>query len=139
MTQSVNSLQHTVESIEISATYDRTFDYIADPTNLPSWTAAFKSYDSGSALMITPKGEATIRLKVVAAKAYGIIDWHMTFPDGSTSYAYSRVTMSPNGRCVYSFVLDAPSLPMEALEGTLASMKKTLQNELQHLKRNLEN
>jgi hypothetical protein len=57
----------------------------------------------------------------------------MLMPDGSTGKAYSRVTGLPNGNVVYSFVLLAPPVPIEEIEGTLEQQKQLLAIELKKL------
>ncbi len=68
----------------------------------------------------------------------GTIDWKMTFPDGAIGVAYSRVTPDGEARSVYSFVLMAPPVPLEALEGALKAQSETLAKELLRLKDILE-
>jgi hypothetical protein len=58
----------------------------------------------------------------------------MTFPDGSVGTAYSRVTPDGEYRSVFSFVLMAPPVPLEELEGALEAQRKVLANELVRLK-----
>jgi uncharacterized protein YndB with AHSA1/START domain len=126
-------VQHT----SIGAPFDRVFSYIADPTNLPKWTNAFAEADETSAVMVTPNGQLKIRLETKASKEHGTIDWYMTMPDGSVGTAFSRVT--PNGSgTVYSFVLMAPPVPIEQVEGTLNQQKEILRKELAKLRRILE-
>ncbi len=125
---------HDVQSVSLTTPSDRAFDYIAAPENLPRWTSAFASADAASATMRTPAGEVTIKLKTRADRATGAIDWEMTFPDGSVAFAFSRVTPDGATKCVYSFVLMAPPVPLEALEGALEAQRVTLAEELVRLK-----
>lgn len=129
---------HDVQSISIAKPRAAVFDYIANPGNLPKWTNAFKSADAESAELVTPNGAVPIKLETRAFAAQGTIDWIMTFPDGSVGAAYSRVTEDANDSSIYSFVLMAPPVPLEMLEGALAEQKKTLATELVKLKTMLE-
>lgn len=123
-----------VESVIISANFARAFDYIAEAANLPNWTHAFKAVRNGTAILATPAGSVEIRLKVKSSRSEGTIDWHMHFPDGKVAFAYSRLVPGPNEHCVFSFVLLAPPVPLEELEGTLDEQAHILRQELATLK-----
>lgn len=126
-----------VQGIEIGAPAGAVFAYVADPARLPEWTSAFRSAGNGRAVLATPRGAVEIRLEVLASTAAGTVDWIMTFPDGSRGTAFSRVV--PIGdRSVYSFVLTAPPVPLEEVEGALAEQARTLREELRRLKTRLE-
>lgn len=53
-------INHDVQSVNINAPVSKVFNYICDPQNLPSWTAAFKQADHKSAILVTPAGELVI-------------------------------------------------------------------------------
>lgn len=129
---------HDVQSISIAKPRAEVFAYIANPANLPTWTNAFKSADAERAELVTPNGAVPIRLETRASAEQGTIDWIMTFPDGSVGAAYSRVTEDAGNSSIYSFVLMAPPVPLEALEGALEAQKKTLATELVSLRKRLE-
>jgi hypothetical protein len=57
----------------------------------------------------------------------------MRFPDGSLSRAYSRVVKAEKNRCVYSFILMAPPVPLEQLEGMFRQQSQVLEKELARL------
>ena len=127
-----------VESVGIDVEASMAFQYISDPARLPEWTNAFKSVEGASALMETPAGKAEIELAVFSSPEHGIIDWKMTFPDGSVSWARSRVLAMGGDRCVYSFVLPLPPAELEKLEGTLEEQGRLLRQELRRLQSILE-
>lgn len=127
-----------VQFIEIEAPFEKVFSFIANPANLPKWTAAFKDADKEKALLVTPNGELRIGLQTIS-DINGIIDWHMHLPDGTVGKAHSRVTPLPNGNVVYSFVLLSPPVPVEEIEGTLEQQKKLLAEELKKLAYLLKN
>lgn len=127
-----------VQSVGIDKPAGEVFGFIADPANLPKWTHAFKSADATSAELMTPNGTAPIALETITHEGHGTVDWKMTFPDGSAGMAYSRVTPDGSDRSVYSFVLMAPSVPLEALEGALNAQMGILAQELKALKATLE-
>lgn len=128
-----------VQGIDIKATYERAFPYIADPMHLPNWTNAFATVVNGRAMLRTPNGELEIGLVVKSSAEHGTVDWLMTFPDGSVATAFSRVMRLDSEYCVYTFVLTPPPVPLEQLEGALQAQSKTLAEELRNLKRILEN
>lgn len=127
-----------VQSIGIDRPAAAIFAYIADPAMLPDWTSAFSRADHTSADLETPNGAVAIRLDTIASEAAGTIDWKMTFPDGMIGWAYSRITPDGESRAIYSFVLMAPPVPLEMLEGALEEQMKTLAEELYRLKSRLE-
>lgn len=127
-----------VQSIEIEAPASAAHRYIADPRHLPAWTHAFSAADDKSAVMRTPNGELQIRLHTRCDAATGIVDWTMVFPDGSEGSAHSRVVPLNAERCVYSFVLLAPPVPLEMLEGALNAQMQILARELVSLKQIVE-
>ncbi len=122
-----------VQTIEINAPFDRVFGYIADARKLPEWTSAFKSVSDGRAVMETANGSVEIELAVQAARSQGTVDWIMTFPDGSVARAYSRVVAADKDRSLYSFILMAPPVPLEQLEGALEAQSHILREELANL------
>jgi hypothetical protein len=124
---------YDVQHINIQSSPAKVFDFIADPANLPKWTAAFKQADSKSAILLTPAGELKIGLHTLTNKEAGTIDWHMTMPDGTVGKAFSRVVEDNSGNIIYTFVLLAPPVPLEQVEGTLAAQKEQLQKELENL------
>ena len=90
------------------------------------------------AITLNSEGLAPDDLETITDESRGTIDWRMTFPDGSVGVAYSRVTPDGRDRSVYSFVLMAPPVPLEALEGALSAQMAVLAQELQTLKARLE-
>jgi hypothetical protein len=127
-----------VQSIGIGKSLAHVFDFIAAPANLPLWAHAFKRADAKSAELVTPNGEVLVNLETITDESRGTIDWRMTFPDSSVGVAYSRVTPDGGDRSVYSFVLMAPPVSVEALEGALSAQIAVLAQELQTLKARLE-
>jgi hypothetical protein len=125
-----------VQTIEIQAPCYPAFKYISDPRNLPEWTHAFRSVSNGRATMATPRGLVDVGLHVESSRVAGTIDWSMTFPDGSIGRAFSRL-IDLGDRTLYSFVLMAPPVPLEQLEGALEEQVKVLREELAALQRKL--
>jgi hypothetical protein len=126
-----------LQGVEINAPFDDAFAYLADPQNLPRWTAAFKRVSDGRAVMQTETGSVEVALAVNSSREHGTVDWRITFPDGTVASAYSRL-VDKGGSCVYSFVLMAPPVPLEHLEGALEQQSQTLREELISLCSQLE-
>lgn len=127
-----------VQSIGIDRPAQEVFEYVANPANLPNWTNAFKSADDEKAELVTPAGAVPIALKTDAQPQAGTVDWFMTFPDGGIGSAYSRVTANGEDKAIYSFVLMAPPVALEALEGALNEQMAILAKELVGLKAIIE-
>ena len=127
-----------VQGIEISAPRRKLFEFLRDPTNLPRWAHAFVSAGNGSARLETPAGAVDVDLWVTADADTGVVDWHLAFSDGSVSIAQSRVTETTRGTSIYSFVLHAPPVALEHVEGALDAQRVLLQSELATLKSLME-
>jgi hypothetical protein len=127
-----------VQGIEIEAPRARVFEFVRNPLNLPKWAQAFRSVDNGRAQLETPAGSIDVTLKVVTDAKCGTVDWQMEFPDGSVGVAQSRVTETARSTSIYSFVLHAPPVPLEQIEGALDAQSRTLRSELATLKELME-
>jgi hypothetical protein len=127
-----------VQGIEIKASRDRVFEFLRDPRNLPRWAHAFKAIDGDRARLETPAGAVDVRVSTFANASAGTVDWRLEFPDQTIALAQSRVTETTRGTCIYSFVLHAPPLPLELVEGALEAQRATLQKELSTLKTLIE-
>lgn len=123
-----------VQGIEICAPRRRVFEFVRDPRNLPRWARAFTSVNGAQARLETPQGAVDVRLDVQADESCGTVDWRMEFSDGSVGIAQSRVTDTARSTCIYSFVLHAPPVPLERVEGALDAQRATLCAELSMLK-----
>jgi hypothetical protein len=127
-----------VQGIEIEAPVEKVFEFLREPGNLPRWAQAFTSAGNGQARLETPAGAVDIALDVSANAEAGTIDWRLGFPDGGVGLAQSRVTETTRGTCIYSFVLHAPPVALEQIEGALETQIRTLQCELTTLKALME-
>jgi len=129
---------YDVLEIEIGVAAEAAFALLADPAQLPRWTDAFESADAANATLRTPQGAVRIGLEVQSSRDRGVIDWKMAFPDGATGWAHSRLVPLSERRCVYTFVLHAPPVALEVVEGALDAQRATLARELHRLKDILE-
>jgi predicted transcriptional regulator len=66
------------------------------------------------------------------------VDWRLVFPDGAVGIAQSRVTETTRGTSIYSFVLHAPPVALEEIEGALEAQRVVLRSELATLKSLME-
>ncbi len=130
-------LTFDVQSVEIEAPPRAVFDYLSRPETLPEWAHAFRRVEGNRATLATPKGSVEVELTVEASWPPGSIDWLLRFPDGSLARANSRVVPGTTGRSIYTFVLLAPPVPLEQIEGALAEQSRTLRSELETLRRRL--
>jgi uncharacterized protein YndB with AHSA1/START domain len=129
---------YDVQEIEIEVPAYRAYALLADPAQLPRWTDAFERADQTGATLRTPTGVVRVGLEVQAFQDRGVVDWKMSFGDGTTGWAHSRLVPLAEHRCVYTFVLHAPPMALEAVEGALEAQRATLARELQRLKDILE-
>lgn len=127
-----------VQGIEITAPRQAVFEFVEDPENLPKWAHAFAAAGDGRARLETPSGVIDIDLDVSANQEVGTVDWRLVFPDGNVGIAQSRVTETTRGTSIFSFVLHAPPVALELVEGALEAQKATLRSELAALKTLLE-
>jgi hypothetical protein len=127
-----------VQSIEIKAPRRKVFEFLREPGNLPRWAHAFVVAQGGRARLQTPAGAVDVGLDVSADADTGTVDWRLAFPDGSVGIAQSRVTETTRGTCIYCFVLHAPPVALEQVEGALEAQRVILQSELATLKSLLE-
>src|SRR5439155_2073819 len=127
-----------VQGIEIQAPRGKVFEFLRTPGNLPHWAHAFRSAEDGRARLETPTGAVDIGLCTLADAEAGTVDWRLEFPDGSVGLAQSRITETTRGTCIYSFVLHAPPVALEQVEGALDAQRATLQSELTTLKSLME-
>jgi len=127
-----------VQGVEIAAARTNVFEFVRQPGNLPRWAHAFLRADGECARLETPAGAIDVGLAVSADAETGTVDWRLTFPDGSIGVAQSRVTETTRGTCIYSFVLHAPPVALEQVEGALEAQRATLRSELATLKSLME-
>jgi hypothetical protein len=137
MTTRTAAQAFAVESVELNVSLKVAFDYLANTKKLPEWTHAFKAVREGRAVMVTPHGTVEVGLEVRASEPQGTIDWYIKFPDGNVAAAYSRLVPQNAERVVYSFILLAPPVALEQLEGALSQQTVILREELRKLSTNL--
>ena len=127
-----------VQGVEILATRRKVFEFLREPANLPRWARAFVSAQHGRARLESPTGAVDVGLAITANADAGVVDWRLTFPDGGVGVAQSRLTETTRGTCIYSFVLHAPPVALEHIEGALDAQSALLTSELATLKSLME-
>jgi hypothetical protein len=127
-----------VQGIEIMAPRHKVFAFVREPGNLPRWTHAFESAGGGRARLVTPAGAVDIGIEVSEDARTGTVDWRLAFPDGGVGVAQSRVIETTRGTCIFTFVLHAPPVALEQVEGALEAQSQTLRSELATLKSLME-
>ena len=127
-----------VQAVEIAVPRQTVFEFVRDPANLPKWAHAFVTAEPGRARLETPAGAVDVALVVTADAETGIVDWRLAFPDGTIGLAQSRVTETARGTSIYSFVLHAPPIALELIEGVLEAQRAQLTSELATLKSLME-
>lgn len=127
-----------VQAVEIAVARQTVFEFVRDPGNLPKWAHAFVTAGPGRARLETPAGAVDVELGVMANAETGTVDWRLAFPDGTIGLAQSRVTETARGTSIYSFVLHAPPVALELVEGALEAQGVQLTSELATLKSLME-
>ena len=127
-----------VQGIEIAAPRRKVFEFLKEPGNLPVWAHAFVLAGDGRARLSTPHGAVDVGLDISADAETGVVDWRLEFPDNSVGVAQSRITETTRGTCIYSFVLHAPPVALEHVEGALEEQRLQLQSELATLRSLME-
>jgi hypothetical protein len=127
-----------VQGVEIMAPPHKVFEFVKQSANLPQWAHAFTSAADGRARLETPAGAVDVGLHVSADAGTGVVDWRLAFPDGAVGIAQSRVTETTRGTSIYSFVLHAPPVALEEIEGALEAQRVVLRSELATLKSLME-
>lgn len=127
-----------IQAVEIAVPRQTVFEFVRDPANLPKWAHAFVTAEPGRARLETPAGAVDVALGVTADAETGIVDWRLAFPDGTIGLAQSRVTETARGTAIYSFVLHAPPVALELIEGALEAQRALLTSELATLKSLME-
>lgn len=126
-----------VLSIGINCDYKKAFDYVANPDNLPKWTNQFVKVNQNSASFNMFNDVVEVTFETYANEELGTIDWKITFPDGNSGMAYSRLTRNIEG-VIYAFNFILPPLQEDDLKRAYATQKDNIENEIHKLKTLLE-
>jgi len=126
-----------VQGIEIRAPRWAVFDFVRDPHNLRSGRMRFNKPTINERISRLRPGPSLSTCVRSRTKDAGTIDWSLGLPTCDRRRAVPG-DRDCRGTCIYSFVLHAPPVPLEQLEGALDAQRMTLREELTELKRLLE-
>ena len=121
-------MQSDTQTVTISAGYERVFDFLAKPENLPRWAVGFAREirrDGDGWIVLTGHGEVPIRYETDARN--GIIDFHLEPAPGVDAVAHSRLV--PNGDGVeYVFTqFQSPEMSDEVFADQVEALADELQ------------
>jgi hypothetical protein len=122
-------------SISIELDFDGVYEFTSRPENFPRWA-------TGLATALEPEGDhwvantpdGQVRVRFTPQNEYGVLDHHVTLPDGAEIYSPMRVVSNGSGSEVI-FTLFRTS---EMTDETLARDIEWVTNDLGVLKRLLE-
>lgn len=124
-------------SLVVSASQQRTFDYISDIKNLPKWAVEFckeLKVVEGKHIAVTPMGELYITYR--ADEKTGVIDMLSGPTEESMEANPTRVISLADNKSMFLFTLfQGPDMPDEVFQ----TQGESLQREFEHLKQQLEN
>lgn len=123
--------------IGINCDYKKAFGYISKSENLPLWTNQFVRTKGNSATFDTFIGIVDVTFETYVNEQAGTIDWKITFPDGNSGMAYSRLTRNIVG-VIYAFNFILPPLQEDDLKKAHSGQRTNIENELSKLKTLLE-
>lgn len=123
------------QSITLSCSAERVFDFVSRPENLPQWATGFCRRIRREAegwIAETPQGEIAVEL--VTEPEHGVVDYHLSPAPGVCAVAPSRVVANGEGAEYIFTQFRAPNMPAEIFDRQV----ETLREELQQLKQILE-
>jgi hypothetical protein len=126
---------HTT-SIQIAASPDDAFAFVADPCKLPMWAIGFAKQvePDGEHWLVTLASGDRMRLRIDSDPGSGVVDFVLMPAAGSESPAHSRV-MPHGGGTLYALSMhQTPDLPDEIFD----AQAQELERELTVLKAHLE-
>jgi len=122
-------------SISIERDFDEVYDFTSRPENFPRWA-------TGLATALEPEGDhwvantpdGQVRVRFTPQNEYGVLDHHVTLPDGAEIYSPMRVVSNGSGSEVIFTLFRTSGMSDE----TLARDIEWVTNDLGVLKRLLE-
>lgn len=126
--------QTETRTTSIGAEPTKVFDYLSDPTHIPSWAPAFASavvHDHGDVWRIKTRageGRATVRV----SRAHGVVD--IVDPEAPARGLFARVIPSPAG----SELIFSLSFPRGTEPAQIEAQMETINEELASVRRYVE-
>jgi hypothetical protein len=103
------------------------YSYAVDVANLPKWAAGLGSsgHRDGDA-WVSQTDQGVIRIEFVPRNELGVLDHHVTLPDGSVLYSPMRVIANGMGSHVSFTLFHLPDVAEDAFAADAAMIQKDL-------------
>jgi hypothetical protein len=119
---------------EFNVSADMAYAFIAQPSNLPKWALAFRDADEYSALLAFPDGNS-LRVPMITkvSKEFGVIDWHISLPNGFLDIVRSRVYSVTDDRCIYELSFNERPVADAMMESAMEEQARMVEQEFDNL------
>jgi hypothetical protein len=126
-----------MEATTVTVTIDRppeeVCSFVTDLQNLPRWSFFESAAEDGPDWMVTTSGGES-RLRLASPNQFGVLDHHVTTPNGSEIYIPMRVVANAGGSEVMFTAYRMPGMTDDAYAADVAQVRADLES----LKRILE-
>jgi hypothetical protein len=114
-------------SISIELDFDEAYEFTSRPENFPRWA-------TGLATALEPEGEhwvantpdGQVRVRFTPQNEYGVLDHHVTLPDGAEIYSPMRVVSNGSGSEVIFTLFRTSGMSDETLARDIEWVTKDL-------------
>ena len=114
-------------SISIELDFDGVYEFTSRPENFPRWA-------TGLATALEPEGEhwvantpdGQVRVRFTSQNEYGVLDHHVTLPDGAEIYSPMRVVSNGSGSEVIFTLFRTSEMTDETLARDIEWVTKDL-------------
>ena len=129
----------TVDSLTITIRIERspqaTYAFAAAPENMARWAAGLgASFEQRGEEWIAESKQGPVTVRFTPRNAFGVLDHHVTLPDGTTVYMPMRVIANGDGSEVLLTMLRLPHMD----NATLRADAEAVRRDLERLKALLE-
>jgi uncharacterized protein YndB with AHSA1/START domain len=123
-------------SVAVNASPERVYAYCSDPKNLPHWIPSFaKSVERVGSRWVVQTSAGAAEIEFVASNTFGVLDHHVTLPDGAKVDNVLRVIPNGMGSEVTFTLFQRPGVTDDAYQkdadmvrGDLATLKRVLES-----------
>jgi len=123
---SITNQAHNI-SISIELDFDEVYEFTSRPENFPRWA-------TGLATVLEPKGDhwvantpdGQVRVRFTPQNEYGVLDHHVTLPDGAEIYSPMRVVSNGSGSEVIFTLFRTSGMSDETLARDIEWVAKDL-------------
>ncbi len=112
----------------ISRPASEVYEYLAEPANFPRWSEFLTSMGPEGDEWLAATLLGKVRIRFVARNVFGIVDHHVTMPNGATVYVPLRVVANENGAEVLFTVFRRRDMTDQEFEDDMAMVLKDLTN-----------